>query len=188
MAKLTRYNIAICLSVCTGGFSYGFGAGSLPTSLGQPGFYTYYNLDPTSLCRSTGALATLLNADVTSSDAAQIISALSALFFFGCAVGALGQSFLADWIGRKKSLGVAGIIALIGGALTAGSIAVPMLIVVRMLQGAGLGMLLALVPLYLTEVAPPQSRGFLTGLTTLSFGMGYVAYVLGVSRDSESIN
>jgi len=52
-----------------------------------------------------------------------------------------------------------------------------MLIVVRLLQGAGLGMLLALVPLYLTEVAPPRTRGFLTGLTTLSFGTGYIMYV-----------
>jgi MFS family permease len=56
----------------------------------------------------------------------------------------------------------------------AGSVVVPMLVIVRMLQGVGVGMLLALVPLYLTEVAPPRTRGFLTGLTTLSFGMGYV--------------
>ncbi|KAJ9604753.1 hypothetical protein H2200_010867 [Cladophialophora chaetospira] len=156
MAKLTKYNIAICLSACTGGFSYGFGAGSLPTSLGQPGFYTYFNLEPTSLYT------------------ANVVSALSALFFFGCAVGSLGQCFLADRIGRRKSLGVGGLIALLGGALVAGSVAVPMLIVVRLLQGAGLGMLLALVPLYLTEVAPPRTRGFLTGLTTLSFGTGYI--------------
>lgn len=110
-------------------------------------------------------------------DTAHIISALSALFFFGCAVGSLAQSFLADWLGRRKSLCIAGIIALLGGALTAGSVAVPMLIVFRMVQGVGLGMLLALVPLYLTEVAPPRTRGFLTGLTTLSFGTGYVMYV-----------
>ena len=70
-------------------------------------------------------------------------------------------------------------LGLVGGALVAGSVAIPMLIVVRILQGCGLGSLLALVPLYLTEVAPPQWRGFLTGLTTLSFGIGYVMWVLG---------
>ena len=53
-----------------------------------------------------------------------------------------------------------------------------MLIVVRILQGFGLGMLLALVPLYLAEVSPPQWRGVLTGLTSLSFGLGYAIYAL----------
>ena len=94
-------------------------------------------------------------------------------------MGALGQCFVADWLGRKKALATAGVLALIGGALVAGSVVIPMLIVVRILQGGGVGMLLALVPLYLTEVSPPQRRGFLTGLSTLSFGLGYVVYVLG---------
>ncbi len=52
-----------------------------------------------------------------------------------------------------------------------------MLVVVRVLQGAGVGMLIALVPMYLTEVSPPHIRGFMAGLSTLSFGLGYVAYV-----------
>lgn len=96
--------------------------------------------------------------------------------FFGAAIGALIQSFLADRLGRKKAMAIASICGLAGGALAAGSVAVAMLIVVRILQGCGLGMLLALVPLYLTEISPPHRRGFLTGLTVMSFGMGYVMY------------
>ena len=57
-----------------------------------------------------------------------------------------------------------------------------MLIAVRVIHGGGQGMLLALVPLYLSEVAPPHIRGFLTGLTTLSFGMGYVMFVSRVTN------
>lgn len=53
MAKLSNYNIGICLLVATGGFSYGFGTGSFPASTGQLGFYTYYNLDPSSSCESS---------------------------------------------------------------------------------------------------------------------------------------
>ena len=45
MAKLTLYNIAICLVVSFGGFTYGFGFAVFVTSLGQPGFYEYYKLD-----------------------------------------------------------------------------------------------------------------------------------------------
>lgn len=48
-----------------------------------------------------------------------------------------------------------------------------MLIVVRITQGFGLGMLLALVPLYLSEIAAPRQRGLVTGVTVLSFGTGF---------------
>lgn len=99
------------------------------------------------------------------------------MFNFGLAVGALAQGWLVDVIGRKKAFLVAAISSLVGAALITGSVAIGMLIAVRLLHGFGLGMLICLVPLYLTEVAPPRHRGVLSGLTTLSFGMGYFMYV-----------
>ncbi len=63
-----------------------------------------------------------------------------------------------------------------GNALVASSANVAMMYVVRIIQGAGLGMIIALVPLYLTEVAPPRQRGFLTGITTFSYTLGYATY------------
>ena len=107
-------------------------------------------------------------------DTADILGAINGFFYFGAAIESLGQSWLADRHGRKKALAIAAALALLGSALVAGSVAIAMLFVVRIFQGCGLGMLLALVPLYLVEVAPPQRRGFLTGLTTFSFGLGYV--------------
>jgi MFS family permease len=92
-------------------------------------------------------------------------------------MGALFQGWLSDTVGRKKALALAAAFAIIGGALTAGSVAIPMLIVVRFPQGIGLGILLSLVPVYLTEVAPPHKRGMLSGLTTWSFTIGYLMYV-----------
>ncbi|EXJ69135.1 uncharacterized protein A1O5_08070 [Cladophialophora psammophila CBS 110553] len=150
MGKLTWYNIAICLVVSWGGYSYGFGFAIFVTSIGQPSFYEYFDLDR------------------------NILGAINALFNFGLAIGALAQGWLVDVIGRKKAFMVAAISSLIGAALITGSVAIGMLIAVRLLHGFGLGMLICLVPLYLTEVAPPRHRGLLSGLTTLSFGMGYV--------------
>ena len=43
--KLTGYDIAICMVVALGGFTYGFGFAVFVLSIGQPGFYTYFNLD-----------------------------------------------------------------------------------------------------------------------------------------------
>ncbi|KIV85577.1 hypothetical protein PV11_01255 [Exophiala sideris] len=156
MLHLTKYNIATTCVIALGGFSYGFGSAVFVTVIGLPGFYVDFELDPTT------------------SHTANILGAVNAVYFTGCALGSLGQSFLADWLGRKKALYIAAILALIGSALVAGSVKVGMLIAVRVIQGGGQGMLLALVPLYLSEVAPPHIRGFLTGLTTLSFGIGYV--------------
>jgi hypothetical protein len=53
-----------------------------------------------------------------------------------------------------------------------------MFITIRILHGCGLGMLICLVPLYLTEVSPPHCRGIMTGLTVIGFGIGYIAYAL----------
>lgn len=61
-----------------------------------------------------------------------------------------------------------------------------MLFVMRIIQGVGLGMLLALVPLYLTEVAPPQHRGFLTGSTQFATGIGYIVYVVSTNSNYRS--
>jgi hypothetical protein len=52
MAVLTGYNVGICLIVAARSFTYGFGYGVFVTSIGQPGFYLYFNLDPTSDCKS----------------------------------------------------------------------------------------------------------------------------------------
>lgn len=66
------------------------------------------------------------------------------------------------------------ILALIGGALCAGSVNVAMLVTCRFIQGLGLGQSLTLVSLYITEVANKNNRGFLSGLTACGLSMGYV--------------
>jgi hypothetical protein len=55
MAKLTNYNIRVCLVVTIASFSFGFGASVFVTSVGQPGFYNYFDLDPNSLRTSRSA-------------------------------------------------------------------------------------------------------------------------------------
>ncbi|KAJ9614304.1 hypothetical protein H2200_002440 [Cladophialophora chaetospira] len=161
MAKLTVYNIRVCAVVTIAAFSYGFGASVFVTSVGQPGFFEYYKLDPQSL------------------HTADILSAINATFFAGCGIGALLQCWAADRVGRRGALAIAAAFSLVGSALVAGSVHIAMLSVMRVIQGIGLGMLLALVPLYLTEVAPPKHRGVLTGSTQFSTGIGYIICSFG---------
>ena len=45
MAKLTVLNVASVLFASMGGFTYGFCFGVFVASIGQPGFYKYFDLD-----------------------------------------------------------------------------------------------------------------------------------------------
>ncbi|KAF1944285.1 MFS general substrate transporter [Clathrospora elynae] len=104
--------------------SPGFAAFAI--SIGQPGFFQYFNLT------STGP-----GSDYTNN----ILGAVNALFFLGAYIGALTGGPLADNIGRRRSIITASIISIVGGALTAGSVHVAMLIIVRIVQGSGLARL-----------------------------------------------
>lgn len=48
-----------------------------------------------------------------------------------------------------------------------------MLIIVRTIQGAGLGALATLTPIYLAEASTPQKRGMLVGLHGFFLVAGY---------------
>ncbi|KAK4693657.1 hypothetical protein P7C71_g3784, partial [Lecanoromycetidae sp. Uapishka_2] len=45
MVNLTKYNISIVLFVCLGAYSYGFSYAVFGTSIGEPGFYVFFNLN-----------------------------------------------------------------------------------------------------------------------------------------------
>ncbi|KAK3074017.1 hypothetical protein LTR53_003913 [Teratosphaeriaceae sp. CCFEE 6253] len=155
MTKTSNFNIAVGMIVALGSFSYGFGFATFATSIGQPGFYAYFALDP--------------KAAYTNS----ILGAVNALFFFGACVGALGAGPLSDHVGRRYTILTAALIALVGGALAAGSVHIAMLIVVRIVQGCGLGALATLTPVYLAESSTKEKRGMLTGLHGFFLVSGY---------------
>ena len=142
--------------IAIGAFTYGFAFAVFITAIGQPGFFKYFELDPTS------------------NYTASIIGAVNALFAAGCAAGSLSQGYLGDAYGRKKAIIISQIVALVGGALTAGSVHVGMLIFCRFVQGVGLGQSLTLASVYLTEVANKNNRGLLSGMTACSLASGYV--------------
>jgi MFS family permease len=155
MARTSAYNVAVGMTVALGSFNYGFGFATFATSIGQPGFYQYFALDPLSSYTNS------------------ILGAVNALFFLGACVGALGAGPLADHAGRRWTILGAALVALIGGALAAGSVHIAMLIVVRMLQGCGLGALATLTPVYLAESSTKEKRGMLTGLHGFFLVFGY---------------
>lgn len=89
--------------------------------------------------------------------------------FFGCVF--IGWS--SNAIGRRKSLFVALPIAIIGGALQAGAAHIAMFLVGRFVGGVAVGILVTLVPLFQSEIAPPAVRGFLVSQHGVMMVLGY---------------
>ena len=69
-------------------------------------------------------------------------------FTGGAIIGALAVSWLADMLGRKKTVFIGGCISALGCALQAGSATIAMLIAGRFIAGIAVGLLSAIVPMY----------------------------------------
>ncbi|KAH6871232.1 major facilitator superfamily transporter sugar, partial [Thelonectria olida] len=102
-----------------------------------------------------------------------IIGAANGVFFgtgfFGC--------FLAGWagnrFGRVNGFRIAAVTGIIGGALQCGSQSPAMFLVSRAVAGLAAGHTMAAMPTYFTEVAPPRSRGLITGAHGIFINVGY---------------
>lgn len=90
----------------------------------------------------------------------------------GALVGALIGGRLADGLGRKRTL-VAAAVVFTGAALLAAlTPTVQVLIAARVLLGLAIGASSAVVPLYLAEIAPPESRGRLVSVNQFLITVG----------------
>ncbi|OAA60346.1 General substrate transporter [Niveomyces insectorum RCEF 264] len=150
--KQTAYSVLIMAFVALGSLSFGYSNTCSGPLLGQPSFREYFNLD-------------------TNTDA--MTGAMNGIYTAGGFVGALVSSWLADRVGRKKSIFIGTVLATIGGALQAGSVKWAMFLVFRCVNGLGVGMLLSLVPLYQSEVSPPHNRGLMVGFHGIMVTVGY---------------
>ncbi|KAL4738628.1 general substrate transporter [Aspergillus similis] len=90
----------------------------------------------------------------------------------GAMFGALLNGPIADRFSRRWSILYANIVFLTGSAIQAGSVNIPMLFISRFIAGVAVGMLSMVVPLYLSEVAPPNLRGGLVALQQLAITIG----------------
>ncbi|RFU72858.1 mfs transporter, sp family, sugar:h+ symporter [Trichoderma arundinaceum] len=140
--------------VTLGSFTYAYASSIIGTTLAQPSFVQYFDLDKRS-------------------NANQLSGAINGVFQAGGLIGALACIPIADDYGRRMGLFVASIFAVIGGALQASSVHIAMYLVMRVISGLGVGALITLSPLYLAEVAPAKIRGRIVGMVGIMIGIGY---------------
>jgi len=100
----------------------------------------------------------------------------------GAAVGALAGGRLADIFGRRALLIVTAIIFAAGALLCAAATSADMLVVGRIIVGIGIGLSSGTVPVYISEVSPPDARGWTVSIFQLAITLGILlAYLVDYS-------
>ncbi|CAL9329938.1 sugar porter family MFS transporter [Streptomyces sp. enrichment culture] len=95
----------------------------------------------------------------------------------GGAIGAMSGGPLGDRFGRRPVLLMSGLLFAFGALLSAAAPGLTVLLVARVVLGAGVGAASVLVPVYIAELAPARIRGALVSgfqlLTTLGIVLAY---------------
>ncbi|UPK93723.1 hypothetical protein LCI18_004658 [Fusarium solani-melongenae] len=99
---------------------------------------------------------------------------MTAMITLGAFIGALNQGWIADWISRKRSIMVSVVVFTIGSALQTSAVNYAMLVVGRFIGGIGIGQLSMVIPLYISEISPPEIRGTLLVFEELSIVAGII--------------
>jgi MFS family permease len=131
----------VVIFVAIGTISTAYGLAIIGSTVGQPNFYSYFNL----------AVAGEPGYDHTTN----MIGALNGVNSAGAIAGCLSQAWSADKYGRKRTMQIGSVILIVGGALCAGAVDMAMFLVGRFIAGMGSGVLACVVPIYQAEVSTP---------------------------------
>ena len=100
------------------------------------------------------------------------IGAVVSSYIAGETVGSLLQVAISDRLGRLRFMELMCIIVTLGVSLQTGARNIGMLLAGRAIAGIGVGGLSGTVPVYLSEIAPPQNRGLIGGISGVGLAFG----------------
>ncbi|KAI1262763.1 putative hexose transport-related protein [Xylariaceae sp. FL1019] len=159
MALVRNFKVfRIALFACIGGVLYGYNQGMFSGLLSMPAFKshmgTYDPFDDTADQTKKGWLTAILE--------------------LGAWIGTLMSGFVAETISRKYGILVAVSVFAVGVIVqaTAQAGGHDAILAGRFVTGMGVGQLAAIVPIYNSEVAPPEVRGALVALQQLAITFG----------------
>jgi MFS transporter, SP family, galactose:H+ symporter len=105
-------------------------------------------------------------------------SSVVSVLLLGAVAGALFSGRVSDRIGRRKILGLVGVVFTVGIVITAVSTGYRSMMVGRIVMGVGVGGVSATVPTYLAEISPAHIRGRMLTLNQLLIVIGLLASYL----------
>ncbi|KAH6689650.1 general substrate transporter [Plectosphaerella plurivora] len=172
----------IAMFACIGGVLYGYNQGMFSGLLAMPSFKEHmgeYNpFDPAADQSKKGWLTAILE--------------------LGAWLGALLSGFVAEYLSRKYGIIIATIVFIIGVLIQTAAISSAgphATLAGRFITGMGVGSLSMIVPIYNSEVAPPEVRGALVSTQQLAITFGIMVsfwidygthFIGGTERGSQS--
>lgn len=100
----------------------------------------------------------------------------------GAAVAALAGGRLSDRLGRRATLLLTSALFIVGALICALAPSPTVLIAGRVIVGLGIGLASTTVPVYISEISPARSRGWLVSLFQLAITVGILgAYLIDFS-------
>ncbi|KAL2795160.1 general substrate transporter [Aspergillus keveii] len=148
--RINAYTWACGLFAAVGSLLYGIDSGIVSTVIAQPEFLDYF-------------------APFTPSIKGAVVSTFGA----GTVFGVFFAGWSADYLGRKKTIAIGAVIALIAGIIQAATVHVGMLIAGRIVGGFAVGIMNMTIPIYNSEIAPSHKRGLIAGLHAQFVGIGF---------------
>ncbi|XP_072986393.1 hexose carrier protein HEX6-like isoform X3 [Typha latifolia] len=161
--RITPFVILSCVVAASGGILFGYDLGISGGVTAMESFLKKFFPDVyskmeqgTNYCKFNNQLLTMFT---------------SSLYIAGL-IATLFASFVTRTFGRRASMIVGGAIFLVGSVFGGAAVNVYMLILGRVLLGIGLGFTNQSIPLYLSEMAPPNYRGAINNVFELCISLG----------------
>jgi len=163
-APVTVRAYLICAFAAFGGIFFGYDIGWMGGVLGMPYFIRLYtglaypaDVHPFSTGPNSPYQKYLTDFHLTARDQSLTTSILSCGTFFGAIVA----GDVADFIGRRLTIITGCAVFTVGCILETASTGLAVMVVGRLIAGAGVGFISAIVILYMSEIAPKKVRGAL---------------------------
>ncbi|OQV04609.1 hypothetical protein CLAIMM_09464 [Cladophialophora immunda] len=156
---VNSYNLWVVVFVALGTISTAYGLAIIGSTVGQPNFYSYFNL--------------ATQGEPGYDHTTNMIGALNGVNSAGAIAGCITQAWTSDKYGRKRTMQIGSVILIVGGALCAGAVDMAMFLVGRFVAGMGSGILACVVPIYQAEVSTPETRGAMVCVTGIMYAVGY---------------
>ncbi|CAE6432422.1 unnamed protein product [Rhizoctonia solani] len=146
---MRSYTVLCAIFVSVGSYLFGYDSGVMTTTIAQDSFKAYFD-HPSQ----------------------RIIGALVSTYIAGEAIGACFAAWSCDALGRRHTIAIAAATATVGTVIQTAAVHIGMLICGRIITGMAVGCMILTVPVYNSEISPPQHRGLLVGLSGQLIGMG----------------
>ncbi|KAI0411921.1 general substrate transporter [Xylaria grammica] len=112
---------------------------------------------------------------------------VSSMFTIGGLVGALTGGPISSARGRLFAMRLTGLFFVVGSVLLTLGTSIAIMSIGRILAGVGAGAATVIVPIYISEIAPPRERGTFGAMTQVSINVGILGtQTLGYFLSSEA--